>query len=253
MFLFKVKFGVKVFFVTSILAAIFAIIYFYRNSKTANIIVKIDNAQENNFIGEAEVLALLSEEHIDLQNVKVDKLNLKNMENAIKNYQFVADCQVSRDLKGNIIVKVKQQLPLARVFRQNTTTRGGYIAENGLILPLSKRYTARVLLMTGAGTENFFENDYFNLPEGKELMKMLHFIHEQEFWKAQIVQIDIDQQQNLTLFTQIGNQEILFGKIDDFVGKFQKLQTFYKKIIPAKGWNTYKKINLKFENQIICD
>ena len=56
--------------------------------------------------------------------------------------------------------------------------------------------------------------------------------------------------QTLTWF---GNQEILFGKIEDFVGKFQKLQTFYKKIIPAKGWNMYKKINLKFENQIICD
>ena len=28
---------------------------------------------------------------------------------------------------------------------------------------------------------------------------------------------------------------------------------FYKNIAPTKGWNTYKTINVKFKNQIICD
>ena len=35
--------------------------------------------------------------------------------------------------------------------------------------------------------------------------------------------------------------------------KFQKISLFYNDIVSAKGWNTYKSVNVKFKNQIICD
>ena len=35
--------------------------------------------------------------------------------------------------------------------------------------------------------------------------------------------------------------------------KFNKISLFYNKIIPSKGWNTYKTVNVKFKDQIIGD
>ena len=52
---------------------------------------------------------------------------------------------------------------------------------------------------------------------------------------------------------QFSKQKIIFGYPDNLDEKFEKINIFYKKIVPAKGWNTYRTVNVKFKNQIICD
>ena len=51
----------------------------------------------------------------------------------------------------------------------------------------------------------------------------------------------------------VGSQIIYFGTIDNYKKKFKKLEATYKKGFLYKGWNKYKSINLKFENQVECE
>jgi cell division protein FtsQ len=39
----------------------------------------------------------------------------------------------------------------------------------------------------------------------------------------------------------------------DIEAKFKKIKIFYKEILPAKGWDTYRKVSVKYRNQIICE
>jgi cell division protein FtsQ len=39
----------------------------------------------------------------------------------------------------------------------------------------------------------------------------------------------------------------------DLEAKFKKIKILYKEILPVKGWDFYKKISVKYKNQIVCE
>jgi cell division protein FtsQ len=82
---------------------------------------------------------------------------------------------------------------------------------------------------------------------------MLRIIHEDEFLHAQIAELDIDSKGKITIYPQVGGQLIEFGKPENLEVKFKKLRIFYKEILPMRGWNTYKRVNLEYEGQIIAE
>ena len=73
------------------------------------------------------------------------------------------------------------------------------------------------------------------------------------FLKAQIVEIEIDSQGNLTLYPQVGKQYVQFGQPEDWEEKFNKIKIAYKQILPSKGWAYYSRIDVRFKNQIVCE
>jgi cell division protein FtsQ len=120
-------------------------------------------------------------------------------------------------------------------------------------LPLSPKFTARVVVVDGAFAGKI--NNWYlqKTDDGKQLMEFLQYIDQNEFWKAQIAQIDINSAGELQLFPQVGSEVIDFGKAVDYDKKLRKLMAFYKEIVPVKGWNKYQKVTLKYKDQIICE
>ena len=96
--------------------------------------------------------------------------------------------------------------------------------------------------------KNLSESKY-----GKQVYDLLTFIENDKFWKAQIAHIFIKKDGEIEMYPQVTKQVVEFGHPEDLERKFSKLMTFYKEILPKKGWNTYDRVNLKFENQIICE
>jgi cell division protein FtsQ len=91
------------------------------------------------------------------------------------------------------------------------------------------------------------------MEETLNLMDVLEFIYKDEFWKAQITEIEIQRNGDLILYTQVSRQYVEFGKPEIVENKFARLKIFYKDILPRKGWNVYERVNLKFKDQIICE
>jgi cell division protein FtsQ len=85
-----------------------------------------------------------------------------------------------------------------------------------------------------------------------ELYELATYISNDAFLKAQIEQIYIERNKEITLIPKVGDQEIIFGKAEDIKKKFDKLVLFYTKGINPNNLNLYKTINLKFDNQIVC-
>jgi cell division protein FtsQ len=204
----------------------------------------------NYFIDKQEVNTLINAEHTDfVLGYTLDNLQLKELEARVEDNAFVKDAQVYLDIKGNLQIKVLQARPLARVMNRYKPDQ--YIDTEGNILPVNTRHTARVPIVEfkkdQPWTSNIAEVEF-----GQHLLEMLSFIDQDEFWKAQVAHIIIDKSQELTILPQVTKQEIRFGQPTDFTDKFKKLKIFYKEVLPAKGWNSYEYVNVKFKNQIVC-
>ena len=110
-------------------------------------------------------------------------------------------------------------------------------------MPVSKHYSAFVPIATGAISEKFAKN---------ELYDFALFLKRNEFWNAQIEQINVDYHNEIELIPRVGDHIILLGRFDNYEYKLNKLLSIYKSDFGNSGWNCYKQINLKYDNQVVC-
>ena len=224
----------------------------YGSRVCTSISVDIDNQFENYFINESDIVDLITEGgDIRIVGEAFNNLNLKEIENTLLETKFIQNAEVYKDLEGNLLIKVNQCRPIARLMSQRMNDR--YISNKGEVLPLSRRYTARVLLIDGAYADNAKLYDLTETEYGSQLMDMLIFIENDQFWKAQIAQMTIDKRGNIKMYTQVSKQVVEFGQPEEIEEKFLKLKIFYKDILPAKGWNSYNRVSVKFKDQIVCE
>lgn len=214
--------------------------------------VKMDNARENHFLDEQDILSLMEFDQVAMKGARFSEVNMREVERKIKRQPFVQDAQLYSDLKGNIIVRASLRRPIARIVRNDGPD--GYIADDGTIMPVSEKFTARVVLISGAYVPAMLKQKNLSQTEdGRVLMQVIETIRDDEFWSAQIAQLSIDNKLRITMLPQVGNERIEFGKPERVEQKFNKLMIFYKEILPRMGWNKYSRVNLEYEGQIVAE
>jgi cell division protein FtsQ len=211
----KINFNIKrELKITAILAVVFVLIAFSERKQGSvsvkDIVIKIENIEGNQFIDESDIVDLMQLDEENLKGASLDKLNLKQIETRIKKNRFVKDAQLYSDLKGNLVVKATLRRPVARLIRNDGPD--GYIAEDGTVMPVSDKFTTRVVLISGSYIRGLLSLENLNkTEETKNLMTMLDMIREDDFWRAQIAQLDIDSKGHINIMPQIGGQVIEFG------------------------------------------
>lgn len=222
------------------------------NVAIKDISIKIDNLNENHFVDENDVLDLMELDQQSLKGAGLEEVNLKEIEKRVRQEPFIKEADMYSDIKGNVVIRVELRRPVARLVRNDGPD--GYIAEDGTIMPVSSKYTSRVILISGGFIRTLLKQQNANdLEEGKQLMQLIQTIREDDFWNAQIAQLDIDSKANITMYSQVGDERIEFGKPDDQETKLKKLMIFYKEILPRTGWNKYKRVNLQYAGQIVAE
>ncbi|MEQ8303788.1 MAG: cell division protein FtsQ [Cyclobacteriaceae bacterium] len=218
----------------------------------SNIVIELENAHENHFIDEADVLNILENSGQSIIGTSIDRLNLNILESQLKSDKHILDAELYGDVKGNLMVNVDLRRPIARLVRNDGPD--AYIAEDGVVMSMSDKFSSRVLLITGAIVKPLIEaGDLYATEDGIKLMEMIHFINEDEFWKAQIAQVDFDSKGKAEIYPQMTGQLVEFGRLEDIEVKFKKLLIFYKEILPQRGWTKYDRVNVEFEGQVIAE
>lgn len=253
----KIKFNLRrELKVAAALAVVVVIIAFTERKQELvsirDVSVKIYNSENNHFLDESDVMSLM---HVNVNNVRGAKsadVNLKAIEKKIKKDPFIKEAELYTDLKGNLIVGVELRRPVARIIRNDGPD--GYIAEDGTVMPVSDKFTARVMLVSGSYVRTILQQKNLNqTDQGARLLNLISEIREDEFWNAQIAQMDIDGKGRITMLPQVGNEKIEFGRPENEAVKLRKLKIFYKEVLPRTGWNKYKRVNLEYEGQIIAE
>jgi cell division protein FtsQ len=240
----------------AVVVVLFALIAFTERMNgdvaVSDIEVKIDNIHDNHFLDESDIMRLMSLDKTNMRGASLDKVSFKDIEKKIKKDPFIGDAEVYSDLKGNLLVNVELRRPVARIIRNDGPD--GYIAEDGTVMPVSEKFTSRVVLVSGSYVRQLLQQRNLNTTEdGKKLLAVINTIRNDEFWKAQIAQLDIDSKLKITMQPQVGNEQIQFGKPENIEVKFRKLKIYYKEILPRMGWSKYRRVNLEYEGQIVAE
>ena len=77
----------------------------------------------------------------------LSSINITLLEKIINKNPFVADAEVFSTIDGKINIEVKQRRPVVRIV--NFKDESFYIDDQGVFMPLSEKYTARVPVANG--------------------------------------------------------------------------------------------------------
>jgi cell division protein FtsQ len=214
--------------------------------------VDIANEFDNYFISERGVTALLTKGGAEpVLGTRPEGPKLRQLEARLRAHPFVREAQVYRDLAGNLHADVRQNRPIARLTHSDTRL-DTYVDAEGHTLPLSPLFTARVATVarpSGASLPSAFFQD----STGRRYLDFLRYVDEHEFWKAQVAEVFIEPSGKLSFTQQVGDQRIEFGLPENISEKFAKLMVFYRQIPSVLGWDTYHRVNVEYQNQIICE
>jgi len=194
---------------------------------------------DNNFLTHSMVNKLLIQNKETVINTAKSKLNLYGLENKVLKNPYVQSACVFLTIDGQLKTIIKQRVPVVRVVLKNDSY---YVDKQGVKVPLSGNYSARVLLISGV------QND----EEINKILPLVSFILEDNFLKKEIVgiqKLDTDEYQ---FAVRSGDYKIDFGNLTEVEVKFKKLKAFYNKTFEDKTIQNYKSINLKYHNQVVC-
>jgi len=234
-----------------LLAAVGATEYRRQQRVCTQISVAIEHEDTESFVSEREIRELLQQGARSIIGLPLNTLELKQLEHQVSGNPYVENANIHYDLEGKVHVAVWQSRPMARLI--HPTLPNAYVSTTGKLLPLSGRHTARVMLISGKLIPKLTKVDWTQDSIGSQLLSLATYIEQDDFWRAQIAQMDVNEQGEVTLLPQVGKQTVKFGKPDQISEKFEKLALFYQQILPRKGWNHYNRVNLTFKNQIVCD
>ena len=242
--------------IVAVLVVLFGLIAFTERMKSevtvSAIRISLDNIHDNHYLEEKDVMKLMRLDPENLRGASLSKVNFSEIEQRIRQSPYVSSAELYSDLKGNLMVNVSLRRPVARIVQSDGPD--AYIADDGTIMPVSDKFSSRVILLSGDFMPKILKLDNVHeIEEGRQFMRMLQMIRKDAFWNAQIAQIDISAKAKAVLYLQVGDETIEFGRPDDLETKFRKLKIFYKEIFPRVGWNKYDRINVEYEGQVVAE
>ena len=201
--------------------------------------LEVNFSGDNNlFITHESVNKLLIQNNETVTNVPKEILDLNGLENALKSNAMIKTAEVYLAVNGKVRADVIQRKPIARV----STNASYYVDDEGEYMPLSTNYTAHVPIVTGSVEKNNLVN----------IFTIASKVYEDEFLKTHVVEIHQNGNQMISLKTRVFDFEIVLGDLSDLDKKINNLKAFYQKAKKDETLNTYSKVNLQFNNQVVC-
>jgi cell division protein FtsQ len=225
--------------------------------------ITIADDPENFFVQPEDIKMLIREKGDSIVNQPVSTINVSRLENILNNNASISKAQIYITINGEVKVEVKQRRPLVRIIDKYNDSY--YIDEEGRFMPLSDKFTSKVLVANGNFRDPYNIHYIYTIKQIEadsclreativdDIFELAKYINADEVWRAQIVQIYVNSEKEIELVPRIGDQRIILGDISDMDQKFKKLLIFYKQgLNPTGWWNAYSVINLKFRNQVVC-
>ncbi len=209
--------------------------------------VEITDSADCQFIRSKEIKDWVLSHNKNILRNNLDNIDLRRIEEGLRKIKAIEDVTVFPSIvgrgkpgEGSLVVRIRQR---SAEFRVDQPGRDFYMDKFGRSFDWSPNYTPRVLMVSGEIPYEYAR---------KRLLPLISYLKEDPFLNAQIDQIHVSGNGNLTMVPRVGEQLIYFGPPEDFEVKFRNLKALYKEGFKNGGWTVYKSINLSYRNQVIC-
>ena len=167
-----------------------------------------------------------------------ETLDLNRLETALNSNPMIRSAQVFMHIDGVLKVEIEQKEPIARVLTQESY----YIDSQGQYMPLSTNHTARVPFVTGSVQKDKLTNVY----------AIANKVYNDEFLKKNVIEIHQNDDTSLWLKLRDYKFTVELGNVKQLDKKINNLKAFYQKALKDNLLNNYSKVNLRFDNQVVC-
>mgnify|MGYP007020373890 FL=1 len=168
---------------------------------------------------------------------KIGDVKIPELEKKINENPFVDSANVYMNLNGNLNVDIKQRVP---VFRLSKNGKDFYVDEKGVEFPISRNFSYPCMLVMGD----------VDASEYQELGQLVEKIDKDDFSKKYFIGIK-KEKNNYNLLTSDGNYKVEIGDLENIDFKVKGFKTFVEKYLVYQNPNKYKKISVKYNNQIV--
>ena len=220
-------------------------------TKTKAVAVQIKPLPEGrDLITVGDVLAIIDRSFgFSLEGMPHGSVNIERVERVLENDPFVEDAEAYIDAANIVQIVIEQRIPVMRII--DGLGVNYYLDTNGKKLPLSRNYTARVLIASGnipPFVPDFLAQKDHLLFQTYDLAKQ---ILADDFLWAMVEQIYLNKQKEFILIPKLGKQKIYLGTYENMGDKLANLKLFYAKAIAEEGWQKYSAFDLRYDGQIV--
>lgn len=207
----------------------------FNNAKMENVSINMNQSKTPvYFIDEKDIKDLVKQYN---PTRKIGDMKIPELEKKINENPFVDSANVYMNLNGNLNVDIKQRVP---VFRLSKNGKDFYVDEKGVEFPISRNFSYPCMLVMGD----------VDASEYQELGQLVEKIDKDDFSKKYFIGIK-KEKDSYNLLTSDGNYKVEIGDLDNIDFKVKGFKTFVEKYLVYQNPNKYKKISVKYNNQIV--
>lgn len=207
----------------------------FNNAKMENVSINMNQGKTPvYFVDEKDIKELVKQYN---PTRKIGDINIPELEKKINLIPFVDSANVYLNLNGNLNVDIKQRVP---AFRLNKDGKDFYVDKKGVEFPISKNFSLPSMLVMGDVKPSEYE----------ALGDLIEKIDKDDFSKKYFIGIT-KEKEDYNLLTSDGNYKVEIGDLDNIDLKVRGFKTFVEKYLVDQNTQKYKKISLKYDNQIV--
>lgn len=214
-----------------------------------DLVITIRGEGENFYIDKNDIASILKKESSGkLVRRAVEEINLARLEQKLEKNSWIRDAELYFDSRNVLHVIVFEREPIARVFTKNGASF--YIDSSGMRMPLLDRVSVRVPVVTNfTNSKKLSASDSLVLNDVKAITR---FVVNDDFWNAQVAQIDVVGDRYFDIIPTVGNHIIRVGNGENIEQKLGRLMVFYQQVTPKLGIDKYSLLDVQFEGQVVA-
>ncbi len=220
------------------------------------VMIGINDSVNHRFVTSESVMEIIDNGKWSVLGKPISQVETQAIENRISDESEIRKAEVYMTLDGTMHVDVEQRDPVMRVISKFGNSY--YIDSQGYVFPYNTRYTPRLIVVTGnievpdeclaTGTINSLDTS----TTVNKVFGLVGLINNDDFWRGQIEQISVVENDEFELIPRVGNFVVKFGTNERREEKLRNLESLYREALPRVGWNKYSEVSLKYSGQIVC-
>ncbi|MCR4994004.1 MAG: hypothetical protein K6A32_01270 [Bacteroidales bacterium] len=202
--------------------------------------IVVNDEKNTNFINENEIRELLVKKKLFPEGRAIADIDLAELESVLVASPYIdkALCYTTSD--DRVMLQVTPRVPVLHVL--NVAGEDFYIDNCGGTMPRG-HHVIDLIVMTGHVQRT---------TAGPLYSPMACVISSDPYWRDQIQEIHVDVTGDLSLTPRVGQHVILLGDTSKIADKLERMRIFQTEGLDKAGWNKYKTISLKYDNQVIA-
>lgn len=201
--------------------------------------LEVEDSLALGLINSDEVEDIIASKKLKFEGRKLSDINLGNVTRTLMASPYIDTVMCTFTAAGKVHLNVIPKIPALHVIAANGEEY--YLDRNGDDMPVGD-INGNLSIATGNITKAFAR---------EKLAPLARCIQDSTFWRAQVQQIEVNNDHDVRLYTRIADHAILLGELSNLEEKLWRMRIFYEQGLPQTGWNRYETVSVAYNGIIV--